>query len=110
MSNIRRNDIVKVIAGNYKGKTGKVLSVAGDKAVVDGINICKKSVKKQSPDQPGFRDIFSPIHISNLALVVEQDGKVIDVKIKKRFVNGSKELYYDLNGSDVVYRVISKKS
>ena len=43
--NIKKNDTVIVLAGEDKGKTGKVLKVMTDKqrALVEGINMVNKS-------------------------------------------------------------------
>ena len=48
MLRIRRNDTVIVMAGRDKGKTGKVVRVLPkvNKAVIENINVVKKSVKK----------------------------------------------------------------
>ena len=48
MLRIRRDDTVMVMAGKDKGKTGKVVRVMpkANKAVIENINVVKKSVKK----------------------------------------------------------------
>jgi large subunit ribosomal protein L24 len=69
---IKRNDIVKVMAGKDKGKTGKVLKIfpVKNKALVEGVNYLKKhSRKSQDNPQGGIVQKESPIHISNLAIV-----------------------------------------
>jgi large subunit ribosomal protein L24 len=44
---IKKGDIVMVIAGNYMGKSGRVLSILPDedRLYVEGINIIKKHTK-----------------------------------------------------------------
>jgi large subunit ribosomal protein L24 len=42
---IRKGDLVKVIAGNDKGKAGQVIARAEDRVLVQGINIRKKHMK-----------------------------------------------------------------
>ena len=42
MQKIKKDDIVIVIAGKDKDKTGKVLSVKDGKVIVEGVNVCKK--------------------------------------------------------------------
>ena len=72
MLGIKKNDKVMVIAGKDKGKTGKVLKVfpAGNKVLVEKINIAKKARRKTQQDQQGgFIDIEVPLHISNVMLV-----------------------------------------
>jgi large subunit ribosomal protein L24 len=76
--NIKKGDTVKVIAGNDKGKSGKVLEVLLDKnrAVVEGIRIVTKH-QKPSAGKPegGIKKTEAPVHISNLMLVDPANGK-----------------------------------
>jgi large subunit ribosomal protein L24 len=75
---IRKGDTVKVIAGNDKGKSGKVLEVFGEKnrAIVEGIRIVTKH-EKPSAGKPegGIKKTEAPVHISNLMLVDPASGK-----------------------------------
>jgi large subunit ribosomal protein L24 len=75
---IRKGDTVKVIAGNDKGKTGKVLEVLREKlrAVVEGINIVTKH-EKPSAGKPegGIKKTEASIHISNLMLIDPASGQ-----------------------------------
>ena len=69
---IKTGDTVKVIAGDDKGKTGKVLSVdtAKSRAYVEGINIVTKHVKPTAAKpQGGIEKKEASVHISNLMLV-----------------------------------------
>ena len=53
MNKIKKNDIVYVLSGKDKGKTGKVFMVnAKDgKALVEGVNYVKKHMRKTKQDQ-----------------------------------------------------------
>ncbi len=78
MLRIKKNDIVMVIAGKDKGKTGKVMRVfpARQRALVENINVVKKAKRKTQQDpQGGIRTIESPIHLSNLSLIDKQANK-----------------------------------
>lgn len=75
---IRKGDTVKVLSGDSKGKTGKVLQVLPDKyrAVVEGLNIVTKHVKPSAKKpEGGIEKKEAPIHISNLMLVDPATGK-----------------------------------
>jgi len=75
---IRKNDIVKVIAGKDKGKTGKVLKLfpAAGKVIVEGINYLKKhSRKTQDNPKGGIIQRESAISISNVAIVCARCSK-----------------------------------
>ncbi|MGN0328633.1 MAG: 50S ribosomal protein L24 [Lachnospira sp.] len=80
---IKKNDIVKVIAGKDKGKEGKVLSVNAEKhtAIVEDVNKVTKHAKPSAANQQGgILHQEAPIDISNLMLVV--DGKATKVAFR----------------------------
>ncbi|MEO1055048.1 MAG: 50S ribosomal protein L24 [Bacteroidota bacterium] len=83
---IRKGDNVKVIAGNDKGKTGKVLNIITDKrrAVVEGINIVTKH-SKPSAENPegGINKVEAAVHISNLMVIDSSTGEPTKVGRKK---------------------------
>lgn len=70
--NVKKGDMVIVIAGDDKGKKGKILKVFPKKqrAIVEGLNIVKKHVKARPPKVPqgGIIEEAAPIHMSNLKL------------------------------------------
>ena len=70
--------MVQVIAGDNKGKQGKVLKVEVSKqrAIVEGVNICKKATKPNAQNpQGGIVEKEAGIHISNLQVVDPKSGK-----------------------------------
>ena len=82
---IKKNDTVVVLAGQDKGKTGKVLKVLVDenRALVEGVNMVSKSTKPSAKNpQGGIVKQEAPIHISNLSLVDPKSGKATRVGIK----------------------------
>ncbi len=71
MAKIKKNDIVTVLAGKDKGKTGKVLKIfpKNNRVIVEGVNFVKKHLKRTREDQKGgIIQKESLIHISNLAI------------------------------------------
>ncbi|WP_297191839.1 50S ribosomal protein L24 [uncultured Campylobacter sp.] len=69
---IKKNDTVKIIAGDDKGKTGKVLAVfpKKNKVLVEGCKLAKKAVKPSDKvPNGGFVNKEMPIDISNVAKV-----------------------------------------
>lgn len=80
---IKKNDVVMAIRGAGKGKTGKVLQCIEDRgrAVVEGLNVVKKTVRK-SQDRPsgGIVDKEAPIAVSNLLLFCPQCKKGVKVR------------------------------
>ncbi len=88
---IKKGDIVKVIAGDSKGSTGRVLVVYPQKcrAIVEGVNKVKKHSKPTSKNtQGGIIEKEASIHISNLAVVDSKGnatrvGRRLDEKTNK---------------------------
>lgn len=75
---IRKGDTAMVIAGNDKGKKGKVLEVLKDKnrAIIEGVNIMTKHVKPSAKHpEGGIEKTEAPIHISNIMLVDPSTGE-----------------------------------
>ena len=75
---IKKGDQVQVIAGDSKGQQGKVLKVDVEKqrAIVEGVNICKKATKPNAQNpQGGIVEKEAGIHISNLQVVDPKSGK-----------------------------------
>lgn len=70
--------MVLVVAGNEKGKKGKIKEILVEKnrAIVEGLNIVKKHVKP-SANQPqgGIVEKEAGIHISNLMLIDPKTGE-----------------------------------
>lgn len=80
MHKIKKGDLVKVITGKDKDKTGKVISVDTKKntVLVEGCNIVTKHAKATAANQQGgIIHQESAIDISNVMLVV--DGKATRV-------------------------------
>ena len=75
---IKKGDMVYVNAGDSKGQQGKVLRVdaAKQRAVVEGVNMCKKATKPNAQNpQGGIIEQEAPIHISNLQVLDPKSGK-----------------------------------
>jgi len=86
MSNIVKNDTVKVISGNHKGKTGKVIMVIPDKnrVIVEKIQLVKRHTRPRSQQQPGgIIEKEASIHLSNVMLVCPKCGKPTRIRMKK---------------------------
>ena len=80
MHKIKKDDLVKIIAGKDKDKTGKIISVNTKKntVLVEGCNMVTKHSKPSAANQQGgIIHQEGPIDISNVMLVV--DGKATRV-------------------------------
>lgn len=98
---IRKGDVVKVITGKDKGKTGKVLMVDTEtlKVLVEHVNTVKHHQKpSQKYRQGGIIEKEMPIHISNVmyfdakANQASKLGAKITANKKARYIKKSKEV------------------
>jgi large subunit ribosomal protein L24 len=76
---VRHGDVVKIIAGRSKGKSGKVLSVNPEKrtVTVEHANIIKKHTRANPSKniRGGILEKEGPVNISNVMLVCPGCGK-----------------------------------
>ena len=82
---IKKGDNVKILAGDSKGKTGKVLEVEAENysAIVENVNLATKHTKPNAKNtKGGILKQEMPIHISNLMLI-DAGGKATRIGRKK---------------------------
>ena len=82
---IKKGDIVKVLSGNDKGKTGEVLEVIPktQKIVVKGINIRKKHIKpRKQGEEGGIIPVECAINSSKVNVVCPKCGKATRIEYK----------------------------
>jgi large subunit ribosomal protein L24 len=78
MKALKRGDEVVVIAGDDRGKTGKILRILRDKGrvVIEGVAVAKKHMRKSQEYPNGVVfDKPMPIHRSNVALKSTVDAR-----------------------------------
>ena len=83
---IKKGDTVKVIAGDDRGKEGRVLSVEAKKnrAIVEGVNIVTKATKPNAQHpQGGLIKKEAPINMSNIMLLDPKSGKPTRIGFRK---------------------------
>lgn len=97
---IRKNDMVMVISGNDRGKTGKVLKVfpKDSKIIIEGINIRKRHTKPtQKKPQGGILEKEAPINASNVM--------ILDPKTSEPTRIGARIILDDKTGKKKIARV-----
>ena len=83
MQKIKNDDLVKVITGKDKDKTGKVLQVKDGKVVVEGCNMVTKHTKPNAGNpQGGIVKHEAAIDASNVMLVVDGKATRVGFEIK----------------------------
>jgi len=99
---IKKGDTVKVLAGEYRGQTGKVIQMLGDKnrALVEGINLVKKHNKPSAANpQGGITEQEAPIHLSNLMLV---DGNGDATRVGRKRDEEGKLVRYSKKSQEII--------
>jgi large subunit ribosomal protein L24 len=89
---IRRDDVVKVISGKDRGKTGRVLRVEPERGrvYVEGVNIRKRHIRprtlrdtQRSQEMGGIVESEGPVHVSNVMLIDPKSGDPTRVGVKR---------------------------
>ncbi len=91
---LKKEDMVMVISGNFKGETGRVLELypKTQRVLIEGINIRKKHTRPSQQNQKG--GILSkelPIHVSNVMLV-DSEKNPTRVGFRKEEIEGKTTL------------------
>ncbi len=75
---LKRDDEVVVLVGKDRGKQGRILKFLPKKnrVIVEGLNLIKKHIKKNQQNPEGaIAEREGSVHISNVALVTEDDAR-----------------------------------
>lgn len=100
---VKKGDRVRVISGKDKGVTAEVIAVdpVSQRVTVQGVNLVKKHRRESQTStgrkvEGGIITVEAPIHISNVQLVVNVEGKEVvtrvgykRVEVTKRRADGS---------------------
>lgn len=102
---IKKGDIVQVITGNDRGKTGRVMEVYPKKMkiLVEGVNIKKKHTRPtQNNPKGGILDKEVPLHYSNV-MIVDSDNQPtrIGIRFDEKDNKRTPVRYSKKNGSDL---------
>jgi large subunit ribosomal protein L24 len=80
---IKKNDVVMVIAGKDKGKSGRVISVFPQKerVLVEKVNFVKRHTRPRGQaHKGGILERESPLHISNVMIVCSKCDRPVRVR------------------------------
>ena len=84
---VKKGDQVEVIAGNFRGSSGKILQVLPKKnrVLIEGVRLIKKHMRKSQDNPSGsIAEREGPIHISNVKLVEREKDKETKKKSKTK--------------------------
>lgn len=97
---IKKGDLVLIISGKDKGKTGKVTKALPKdlKVLVEGVNLKKKHARPKKQGEKGqVVQVPAPLNISNVKAICPKCGKAtrvgytVDKDIKKRICKKCKQ-------------------
>ena len=76
---VKKNDMVMVMAGKDKGKTGKVLRInrKTDRIIVEKVNMIKRHVRPSQKTKGGIMERESAIHVSNVMIYCDKCSKPV---------------------------------
>ncbi len=101
---IKKGDVVMVIAGKERGKTGKILEVLtkNGRVVVEKLNIVKRHTKPNAKNkQGGILEREGTIAISNVMAYCESVQKASRIRMKT-FEDGRKVRVYQKAPTEVL--------
>ena len=105
ITKITKGDMVQVMRGGDKGKTGKVMRVflKTGRVLVEGINIVKRHTRATRPEETGgIIEKPAPVALSNVMLIDPKTGKA--TRIRARIdTDGTKERV-SVKSGDVIPR------
>ncbi|MCX2738505.1 50S ribosomal protein L24 [Pontibacter anaerobius] len=97
---VKTGDTVKVIAGDERGKTGRIIAVNTEKqrVTIEGLNMVTKHQKPSAQNpQGGINKVEAPIHASNVMLVDPKSGETTKTA-KRKNSEGKTERYSKKTG------------
>jgi len=100
MQKIKKDDMVVVLVGKDKSRSGKIIKILPkNRVLVEGVNIVKKHVRPDpnKGEKGGILEREASIHISNVAIFNPVTKKGDRVSIK-RLEDGKKVRYFKSNG------------
>ena len=99
---IKVGDSVKVLAGDHKGSSGKVVKVfrAKNTALVEGVNLVKKHNKPNANNpKGGIIEKEAPINFSNISLVTK-DGEI--TRVGYRTEKDGKKVRFSKKSNEII--------
>jgi large subunit ribosomal protein L24 len=102
LGRLKKGDMVKVMAGKDKGKTGKILKAIPekDKVVIEKVNLIKKHKRPDQKSKGGVVEKEASIHISKVSLLC---GKCnAPARIKNRILEDGKKIRICSKCNDVI--------
>ena len=101
MERLQRGDLVRITAGNEKGKQGRVKRILAEsnKVVVEGVNLIKRHVKATAQRAGGILEVEAPLPASKVMPIDPETGKPTRVRVR---VTDGKKVRIAKSGAEIV--------
>ncbi len=99
---VRKDDMVRVISGKDRGKTGRVLRVdpKAQRVFVEGVAVRKRHMRPRTmQEQGGVIESEGPVHVSNVMLIDPKSGEPTRVGITRE--NGRRARVARRSGEEI---------
>ena len=102
LNKFKKGDMVKVLAGKDKGKTGKILKAIPEKnrIVIEKVNMLKKHKKPDQKTKGGVVEKEGSIHISKVGLLCNKCNTA--VRVRNKMLEDGKKVRICSKCSDVI--------
>ena len=100
---LKKGDMVRIMTGEHKGATGKIIKVFPKKntALVGEVNVVKRHTKPNPKNQQGgIVEKEAPIHLSNLLLMCPKTGK--PTRMGTRVLENGKRVRYSKKAKELI--------
>jgi len=90
---LKKNDLVMVMAGKEKGKSGRILKVfpRKNRALIEKINFIKRHTRPSGQTkQGGIIEREAPIHVSNVMVICEKCN--LPIRVGKKILDDGKKV------------------
>ena len=90
---LKKNDLVMVVAGKEKGKSGRILKVfpRKNRALIEKVNFIKKHTRPSGQTrQGGIVEREAPIHVSNVMVICEKCN--LPIRVGKKILDDGKKV------------------
>jgi large subunit ribosomal protein L24 len=90
---LKKNDLVMVIAGKEKGKSGRILKVfpRKNRALIEKVNFIKRHTRASGQTrQGGIVEREAPVHVSNVMVICEKCN--LPIRMGKKILDDGKKV------------------
>jgi large subunit ribosomal protein L24 len=102
LSRLKKGDMVKVLAGKDKGKTGKILKAIPekDRIVVEKVNFIKRHKRPDQKSKGGVVEKEGALHISKVAIFFNKCNA--GVRVRNKILEDGKKVRICIKCNDVI--------